>query len=243
MKSYILIIVFMLYLYPALSVAEVIILKNGNAIETNSCWNEDFDTVGYFCKEGTCYIKKEDIDFGKSKLNNILPNDGSIANLPPPIEEQPSTYKNVIQNNSSNSAEPAEQPVQKSNDASSTNLPSDIESGKEQQKTYSISGDLTLIDPNSGDDNNCSGTGGYSDIEGNMQVTIKDGKGNILAVGSTELGHRPSEHGTVVCVFSFQINNVPKADFYSIEVGRRGMVNFSFEEMQKKNWEVHLSLD
>lgn len=109
---------------------------------------------------------------------------------------------------------------------------------------YQIKGNISLIDSDiSGSDEDCYGTGGYGDIKGGMSVTIQDGKGNILAIGRTGNGTHPSsEYSSVQCVFDFQVDDVPKSDFYSIQVGRRGQLNYSYEEMKSKNWEVSLSL-
>ncbi|MCW6037142.1 hypothetical protein K4A83_12805 [Spirulina subsalsa FACHB-351] len=105
---------------------------------------------------------------------------------------------------------------------------------------YTIKGSITLIDSDiKGADDSCYGTGGYRDIQANMPVTIKDGQGNILATGKTGSGKKDSR---VVCVFDFEINDIPKVDFYSIEVGRRGQLNYSFQELEEKEWTVSLSL-
>jgi hypothetical protein len=111
--------------------------------------------------------------------------------------------------------------------------------------SYSIQGDLTLLDSRiSGTADNCYGSGGYSDIEAAMPVTIKDGTGKIIATGKTGAGSQPSgsEFASVQCIFVFKIDNVPKVDFYSIEIGRRGALNYSFDEIQKRNWKVALSI-
>lgn len=110
---------------------------------------------------------------------------------------------------------------------------------------HQVKGSLTLVDSDiAGLDNNCYGTGGYEDIQAGMSVTVRDGKGNILATGQAENGRRPTgEFSIVKCAFNFQVDNVPKSDFYSIEVGHRGQLNYSYEEMKNKNWEVSLSLD
>lgn len=107
-----------------------------------------------------------------------------------------------------------------------------------------ISGYLQLVDSKIvGTDSNCYGTGGYEDIQGAMPVTIKDGQGKILALGKTSDGKRPKgQYSIVTCNFNFQVNNVPKSDFYSIEVGRRGQLNYSYEELKNKNWKVSFSI-
>lgn len=110
---------------------------------------------------------------------------------------------------------------------------------------YSIRGSLNLIDSKIGGTlNKCYGTGGFDDIGPSMPVTVRDGKGNILATGTTGTGSQPqnSEYAAVECTFKFQVDNIPKSNFYSIEVNRRGELNFSFEEMQRKNWEVNFTL-
>jgi hypothetical protein len=112
-------------------------------------------------------------------------------------------------------------------------------------EVYAVKGKMTLVDSDlGGSDENCYGTGGYSDIQSGMSVTIKDGSGAIIATGDTGSGSKPkdSEYSEVQCVFSFSVENVPKADFYQIQVGRRGGLNFSFAEIQQQNWEIALSL-
>jgi hypothetical protein len=124
-------------------------------------------------------------------------------------------------------------------------VPSPDTSLPDSPRNYSVRGSLNLIDSRiGGTPNNCYGTGGYDDIQAGMSVTVRDGNGNILATGKTGSGFQPgnSEYSIVQCIFEFQIDNVPKSDFYSIEVQHRGELNFSFEELQKKNWEVSFSL-
>jgi hypothetical protein len=110
---------------------------------------------------------------------------------------------------------------------------------------YAIQGNLTLIDSDiRGNSRNCYGSGGYDDIQSNMPVTVYDAAGKIIAVGNTGSGHQPtdSEYASVQCVFEFKVDNIPKSDFYSIEVGRRGKLNYSFNEIQAKKWNVEFSL-
>jgi hypothetical protein len=88
----------------------------------------------------------------------------------------------------------------------------------------------------------CGGNGGYADIQEGMTVTIKDGQGKILALGKTTAGTYPPHESGFKCNFPFQVHNVPKADFYSIEVGHRGQLNFSYEELKSKNWQVSFTV-
>lgn len=108
------------------------------------------------------------------------------------------------------------------------------------QSKYTIKGSITLIDSDiEGTDDNCYGTGGYRDVRTNMPVTIRDGQGIILATGETRSGKKDS---IVTCIFEFEVSEIPKVDFYSIEVGRRGQLNYSFQELEEKEWTVGLSL-
>lgn len=87
---------------------------------------------------------------------------------------------------------------------------------------------------------NCYGKGGYKDISGGMTVKVQDGKQNILALGKTEVGH--SDGTAIGCSFDFEVNDVPKSDFYVITVGNRGGINYSFDEINKRDWKVYISL-
>jgi len=108
------------------------------------------------------------------------------------------------------------------------------------QSKYTIKGSITLIDSDlGGTDDTCYGTGGFGDIRANMPVTVRDGEGAILATGETGSGRTDS---SVTCVFEFEISEIPKVDFYSIEVGRRGQLNYSFQELEEKEWTVGLSI-
>lgn len=99
------------------------------------------------------------------------------------------------------------------------------------QPKYTIKGSATDY---------CDGTRGYSDIGTNMPVTIRDGEGVILATGETGLGKKDS---IITCIFEFEVSEIPKVDFYSIKVGHRGELNYSFQELKDKEWTVSLSLD
>lgn len=106
--------------------------------------------------------------------------------------------------------------------------------------SFTLAGTFTLIDSDLNEyEGTCTGSGGYRDISFNMPVTVRDGAGKILAIGRTGSG---TLKNSVSCVFNLKVENVPKADFYTIEIGRRGGINYSFEDMQRQNWQVSLSL-
>ena len=104
---------------------------------------------------------------------------------------------------------------------------------------YEIRGEFTLMDTDTGGSNsNCRGTGGYKDIKSGLSVTVRDGSGGVLATGRLGDGKRSS----VWCTFEFSVGGLPEVEFYSVEVGRRGELTYSFEEMADNNWEVVVSL-
>lgn len=109
---------------------------------------------------------------------------------------------------------------------------------------HSVTGTFTLQDTDAEfpsittSGSTCRGTGGYGDVSPGQPVTLRDGDGKIL--GATTLG---SGVGSVSrCVFSFGLDNIREAPFYSIEVGRRGEISYSLADMKAKGWEIGLVL-
>lgn len=102
--------------------------------------------------------------------------------------------------------------------------------------TQTITGRFTLIAHRIGmDGDECHGLGGFRDIRGQMPVVVKDGEGKILAVGKTTVGRRTDN---VSCVFDYSVPDVPRADFYQVQFGRRGGIVYSLDRMVKSNWVV-----
>lgn len=85
----------------------------------------------------------------------------------------------------------------------------------------------------------CQGADGYSDIGPGTPVTLKDENGTTLA--DTSLGYGT---GTVArCTFTFTLTGVTDtAKFYSIEVGRRGAITNSHDELKAAGWTFSLSM-
>jgi hypothetical protein len=111
-------------------------------------------------------------------------------------------------------------------------------------KGATITGTFTLIDADiqRGGGGICVGTGGYSDIAPGLQVTVKDGSGNILGLGKLGPDQHKGQYSEVACEYGFKVENIPRADFYDIEVGRRGSLKYSFEEIRKKGWVLTFTL-
>jgi len=106
-----------------------------------------------------------------------------------------------------------------------------------------LTGSFTLIDSDvSRTPAGCSGTGGYSDVKAGMQVVVKNEKSDIVALGELGGDDYSGEYGQVACKFPISIKDIPKASFYEIEVGKRGSLKYSFEELRNANWSVKFSL-
>jgi len=86
------------------------------------------------------------------------------------------------------------------------------------------------------DGSTCHGTRGYSDIGSNTQVTVKNGKGEILA--STPLGVGHGDETTCRFAFSFPITE--GQDRYVVSVGHRGEFVYDFERLRRGGVEIHL---
>lgn len=76
------------------------------------------------------------------------------------------------------------------------------------------------------------------------RVTIRNQEGEVIATGSTNDGlfdfKDGGEGATAWCTLSFEIPDVPGADFYTIDV--EGLVEdtASQQELRKENWKVGL---
>jgi hypothetical protein len=104
---------------------------------------------------------------------------------------------------------------------------------------HDVSGTFALTDTGENFSSTfCAGTGGYADIRSGTNVVLKDGDGKLLATGS--LGN-PTGSGSQ-CTFTYTLKNVPDSPFYTIEVGSRGDLSYSLEEMRGKAWSIDLTL-
>lgn len=103
---------------------------------------------------------------------------------------------------------------------------------------YTLTGTFQLLDPGSGPDANCRGDGGYSDISGGTDVVVRDGSGSVLAKGALGPGRRNGGS----CTFQFTVRKIPEVDFYEVEVGRRGSLTYSFDELEARDWQVGFTL-
>lgn len=110
---------------------------------------------------------------------------------------------------------------------------------------------------------NCSGTGGYSDFGHGMPVTVRNEDGRTIGTSSTRnaplgtLAERLAMNKEVSdaqaarrslrniegqgCMVIFEVE-VDQSEFYEVEVGRRGEITYSHEDLLESDWYVELSL-
>lgn len=86
------------------------------------------------------------------------------------------------------------------------------------------------------DGTTCEGAGGYSDVGAQTQVTVKNGKNEILT--TTTLGQGKGDSAT--CTFSFSFSVIEGQDRYVVSVGRRGDFSYSFGQIRAHGVQVHL---
>jgi hypothetical protein len=86
------------------------------------------------------------------------------------------------------------------------------------------------------DGTSCHGANGYSDIDGNTQVIVRNGRGEIL--DTTPLG---DGHGDdLTCTFSFSFPVTEGQDRYVVSVSHRGDFIYTFNQLASQG--VHIRL-
>lgn len=107
---------------------------------------------------------------------------------------------------------------------------------------HTLAGTFTLHATDGGwrPNSRCKGSGGYSDIVPGMGMTLKDGEGTIL--GTARFGNGTVAERGQQCVFEFTFEEVPVADFYVLDSGRRGEQTYSREELESLDWTVDLEI-
>lgn len=108
--------------------------------------------------------------------------------------------------------------------------------GYQQLAKTNLVGTFNLYDSESAADCD-SPSMGFNDIHDGTEVLITDEDGKV--VGSSQLTNGRSTVGGCVWDFSSAVGN---AEFYSVEVGRRGKVTWSRSELASLDWEISLQL-
>jgi hypothetical protein len=104
------------------------------------------------------------------------------------------------------------------------------------QRTLTVDGDISVTGSSSGYTGGpCVTRSGFDDIAAGAQVVVKDAAGKVLA--TTTLG--PGRSTGTACAFGFHTDVPTGSDFYGVELGRRGVVQFTAEQMAAG---VHLTV-
>ena len=100
-----------------------------------------------------------------------------------------------------------------------------------------ITGTFTLHDDDIGSilGGYCSGSGGYDDIAAGLDVVVRNSQGRIIAASELWSGLLVDRSE---CTLPFRIVNIPDADFYEVEVGRRGGLVYSLAELKRRDWHI-----
>ncbi|OBC01558.1 hypothetical protein A5784_17690 [Mycobacterium sp. 852013-50091_SCH5140682] len=96
--------------------------------------------------------------------------------------------------------------------------------------------DSAGVDAIASDGASCQGANGYSDVGRDTQVTVKNGKGEILA--TTALGQ--GKGNSANCTFSFSFPVTEGQDRYVVSVGHRGEFSYSFGQLRAQGVQIHL---
>jgi hypothetical protein len=91
--------------------------------------------------------------------------------------------------------------------------------------------------------NDCIGDGGYSDIGPGAQITVRNGSGDILGVGSLGNGTPTAGAPKARCTYQATVDAVPAGEgFYSVEIASRGEITQSEAELKANGHKFELSL-
>ena len=112
----------------------------------------------------------------------------------------------------------------------------------------------------SGTNGSCSGTGGYSDFGPGMDIKVRNQDGKIIGSGATrsleDLQVLEPEYfesmdfgedfnladDVVFCQVVALVELSETAEFYDVEIGRRGTTSYSYDDLEESDWELGLSL-
>lgn len=95
----------------------------------------------------------------------------------------------------------------------------------------------------------CRGTGGYADLRSGVEVTLRDAGGTVLDTTRLRARAAPTDASGQVspperrrCTWEFSFRDLPDHPSYSLEIGERGEVSYTREELEAANWTVQVEL-
>ncbi|MFG1935353.1 DUF732 domain-containing protein [Mycobacterium sp. NPDC048908] len=93
-----------------------------------------------------------------------------------------------------------------------------------------------LVSSIASDGSSCHGVNGYADINGDTQVIVRNGHGDILSTTALGQGHGDDQ----TCTFSFRFPVTEAQDRYVVSVSHRGDFVYTFDQLAHQG--VHIRL-
>lgn len=108
--------------------------------------------------------------------------------------------------------------------------------------SYDLTVEFTLYDYKTFN-NGCVGTSGYTDIGPGTQVTVRNGEGTTLGIGSLSTGEGATGSPQANCTWQVAIADVPSGEaFYAVEIASRGEITQSEAELAANGYGFSVSL-
>jgi hypothetical protein len=104
---------------------------------------------------------------------------------------------------------------------------------------HALKGTFTLFGPKV-EQNPCATRHGYADVAAGLQVAVRDEHGSAVGFGSLSSGSADTTRRG--CTYRFTVRSLPDAHAYTVEVGKRGGLTYSFDDLAKTSWKVDLNL-
>ena len=119
---------------------------------------------------------------------------------------------------------------------------------------------MTLDSDISGELGDCSGTGGYDDFGPGMDIRILNQDNKLIGSGSTKSLDQlavtdpeyfellkgddfdPNDDAEIVCQVAALVPVSGGAEFYRVEIGRRGEMSYTRADLEEADWQLDLSL-
>jgi hypothetical protein len=87
--------------------------------------------------------------------------------------------------------------------------------------------------------NPCAARGGH-DLASGTRVAVTSNGGRTIAEARLSQPRPDAFH--LGCVFGFVLKHLPRAETYTIGIGHRDGLTYSYEELAQANWKVALNL-
>jgi hypothetical protein len=103
-----------------------------------------------------------------------------------------------------------------------------------------LTGTFTLFVSSQPQAKPCQPQPGFDDIAAGAPVVVRNERG--AAVATTTLSPGSPEASKRGCVYKFTAQRLPVSATYTVTVGRRGGLPYSYEDLKKAHWHVAIGL-